>query len=464
MKEQSEDAEIAKILGLMEEKERSKEWLLGEIKHHKIRLQVPLTANSYEILKSCNSQTIHHILHILNDDEFAIKDIKTQTQTLHWFFTDIVGSSDPSISVKAQARKISLLNWLIQNSETFRKREQESTAILSTGDGMAIGFPDNPEMPLKLAIEMHKQLNRYNKSKPNKDKVYVRIGIDSGPVYFIKGIAESKIFWGPGIIMARRVMDLCGPNQIFASSRIADDLRKLSAENKATMQPIGSFSVKHGIELQIYNIIGHGFGNKLKPKKQKREEDTDDKTGFEFKSISVILDVTDPKSMMTHHTWVWDVRNTSDTPLVHIFYDIGGDIPKNFADMNVKIKDNNNNQLEIISLDVNRPVEKKFYVKLNRPLKKDHSVRLSLEYDWEEPERVFEYAFSSRCHKFKYDFSIPKGIEIRNRVLEVVREIGIKKRVEQAPSVKYLDDKTVISWESDKNRVIKPHEAFEFQW
>lgn len=457
------DSTIAKILGIMEEKEKSKEWLLDELKRHKIKLKISPSSNSYEILKSSGIKITRHILKILTNEEFDVKDVKTQTQTFHWFFTDIIGSSDPLISVKAQARKINLLNLFMNNAVTFQKRDKESTVILSTGDGMAIGFTDSPENPLKLAIDIHKQITRYNKLKSEKEKIFVRIGIDSGPVYFIKGVEESKIFWGPGIIMARRVMDLCGPNQILASSRIADDLRKLSSENKATMQPIGSFTVKHGLELQIYNIIGHGFGNKIKPKKQKKEEG-ESKTGFEFKSINVMLDVTNPKNMMTHHTWVWHVKNISDIPLVHIFYDIGGDIPKNFSDMNVKITDNNKNVLEIISLDVNRPVEKKFYVKLNKPLRKNQSVQLTLEYDWEEPERVFEYVFSSNCHKFEYHFSIPKGIEIRNRILEVIRELGIKKRVEQAPVIKYLEDKTVITWESDKNRILKPHEAFEFQW
>jgi hypothetical protein len=46
---------------------------------------------------------------------------------------------------------------------------------------MAIGFSDSPEKPLILALEVHKDLYRYNMQKTKeKDRVYLRIGLDSG--------------------------------------------------------------------------------------------------------------------------------------------------------------------------------------------------------------------------------------------------------------------------------------------
>lgn len=228
---------IAEILGILEEKSLSKDWLLGELKRHKIKLYVSPSSNSYQILKNCSPEKIQKILSVLKED-LAIKDVKTLTKTLHWFFIDIVSSSDPNLSVKSQARKINALNELIKRTDTFKKENLEYLVILPTGDGMAVGFPDSPEKPLRLAIELHKSLRKFNKTQKEKDRIIIRIGIDTGPVYFMKGI-RGEIFWGPGLIMAKRVMDLCGPNQIFASERIAKDLRSLSDENKATMHPIG---------------------------------------------------------------------------------------------------------------------------------------------------------------------------------------------------------------------------------
>ena len=102
---------------------------------------------------------------------------------------------------------------------------------------------------------------------------------------------------------------------------------------------------------------------------------------------------------------------------------------------------------------------------MNKPIRKNQRGRiLTLEYDWEEPYRVFEYFFSAKCKKFKYVLTAPKDLQIKNRVLEVERELGIKKRAEPAPKISYLKDKIRITWETDKKRIIKKHETFEFQW
>ncbi len=457
---------IAEILGVLEEKSLSKDWLLGELKRYKIKSHVSASSNSYQILKNCSPEKIQKILGVLKED-LAIKDVKTLTKTLHWFFIDIVSSSDPNLSVKSQARKINALNELIKRTDTFKKENLEYLIILSTGDGMAVGFPDSPEKPLRLAIELHKALRKFNKTQKEKDRIIIRVGIDTGPVYFMKGI-RGEIFWGPGLIMAKRVMDLCGPNQIFASARIAKDLRSLSEENKATMHPIGEYEIKYG-KLEIFNIFSKEFGNKTIPKKGKiakiKEDDFKKEPDFEFDSVEVRLDVTDHKSMMTHHTWIWDVRSVSDSPLKAIFYTLGGDTSRDFSDLNVRVTDDNSNLLKIISVDVNKPLEKAFLVEIAPPLKKYQKGRLlKLEYDWEEPDRVFEYSFSSKAKKFRYVFTAPKELQIRNRILEKIRDRGIKKIAEPPPNIRYLKDRTEIIFETAKKHNIQAHDTFEFQW
>jgi hypothetical protein len=456
---------IAEILGILEEKNLSKDWLIGELKRHKIKLDVSVSSNSYQILRNCEPEKIQKILDALKED-LVIKDVKTLTRTLHWFFIDIVSSSDPNLSVKGQARKIYALNELIQRTDTFKKENLKYLDILTTGDGMAIGFSDSPEKPLRLAIELHKSLRNFNSAQKEKDRIHVRIGIDSGPVYFMRGI-KGEIFWGPRLIMAKRVMDLCGPDQIFASERIAKDLRSLSEENKATMHPIGEYEIKHG-KLGIYNIFSKEFGNKKTPTKlkiTKPKEDDFKIIPFEFNSVEVDLDITDPKTMMTHHTWIWDIKNTNKDPLTAIFYGLGGDVARDFADINVKVTDEDNNNLEIISLDTNKPLQKSFHIRLAKPIRKNQNGRIvRLEYDWEEPERNFVYAFSSKSKKFKYVFTSPKGLPIKHRILESVRDRADKRRVEPPPIIKYLDDRTEITWESAKNHKILAHDVFEFQW
>jgi len=461
---------IAEIMGLIEEQEKSKDWLLDELKKLKVKLKTSTVSNSYEILKSSPLSAILTILEILKSDELSVKDIQTFTRTLHWFFTDIVGSSNPNISVTSQARKINALNSFIQKSRIFQKRDQANSVILPTGDGMAIGFADSPEKPLRLAIELHKLLNKFNKAKSDKDKVLVRIGIDSGPVYFIKDVQGNESVWGSGIIMTRRVMDLCGPNQIFVSQRAGDDLRELSPEYKSIMHKIGGYITKHGQELFLYNVYGKNFGNpKIRTKdrivKKKQNYDPFSPTPkFEFNSIEIHLDISEEKTMRTHHLFIWDIKNISKIPLDNLFYDIGGDVSKDFRDLNVRITDENNKNLEIVSLDSNKEHEKKFHVKLDQPIKKSHTKRMfKCEYDWEEPYRIFEYVFSANCKKFRFFFTAPKSLIIKHRMLEIDRELGVKKIADPAPLVSYTASKTKISWEP-KNQVFKKHQALEFQW
>ena len=207
-----------------------------------------------------------------------------------------------------------------KKTETFKKENLEYLVMLPTGDGMAIGFEDSPEKPLNLAIEIHKKLVKFNPTQKERDRLYIRIGMDTGPVYFMRGI-KGEIFWGPGLIIAKRVMDLCGPNQIFASERIAKDLKGLSEENKAIMHPIGEYEIKHG-RMGIYNIYGKDFGNKINPKKGKvvtKVEENFKQPDFDFRNVEIHLQVLDIESMMTRHAWIWEVKNTSNSPLSTAF-------------------------------------------------------------------------------------------------------------------------------------------------
>jgi len=397
------------------------------------------------------------------------KNSSELTKTHHWFFVDIIASSDLSLTVREQKKKVSTLVKAIEDSKTIKESDLSSLEILPTGDGMAIGFSDSAEKTVLLAIELHKALSKYNRSKDKKNKISIRIGIDTGPAYFLKGVGGGKIFWGPGLIMAKRVMDLCGSDNILASDRIGKDLRRLSKENKASMRPIGKYNFKHGESAVIYNIYGKNFGNKNTPKrgkeiKKKESEHEQKKPKFEFNTVEIKLDVTEPKTMLTHHSWTWDLQNVSDKPLEHLFYSIGGDAPKDISEMNLKITDKNNNELEILSIEKDKSMEKEFFVKLKKPLGKNQKGKFKLEYDWEEPDRVFEYILPTKCKKFRYVFTMPKGVKIKNRILEIVKELGYKTRVDPPPKIKFLKNKTEITWETAKNRKINPYDSFEFQW
>jgi hypothetical protein len=334
---------------------------------------------------------------------------------------------------------------------------------------MAIGFADSPEKPLNLAIEVHKGLQRYNNERTKENRVELRIGLDSGPVYIIKDLNGHENVWGPGIIMARRVMDLAESMNILASASFANNVKMLRPEYRNILFPAGNYKIKHHDEpILIYNVWARDFGRKKPPSQDKTqkskaaEEVARTSSRFLFNYIGLEIDIRDPKTMYAHHTLLWNVVNISSEPVERIFYYLDGDTHRDFPELNVSVKDEDDRELEIMSLNVNKPLHKEFFVKTRRPLKPGEKGRiLKLEYDWEEPERQYGYRFASDCKKFAIRISMPKSIHIRQKVVKVDTETGDKMFASTPATVKYLPDKTEINWAGTNFRA---YDAYRFDW
>jgi hypothetical protein len=457
---------IAEILGIFGETQRGKDWLLKEIAKHHLKLSPKISLNSFEILCNCPPSFVTDLYRALKGENVeGYEEAQALAKTYHWLFTDLVGGANPTTPTKEQVRKIVVLNELMKRTETFRNRDVSSTIILPVGDGVAVGFSDSAEKPLHLAMELHKALYRYNEST-TREKILIRIGIDMGPVYFVKDLNGKDNVWGPGIILTRRVMDLCGAMNIFASERIAKELLPLSPEYGNILHSIGRFAIKHGEELLIYNIYGHGFGNSTFPKKKKilvpsLEQEITPKNNFVFNEIGIKLEVINPKTWNTHHAIVWNVVNISKKPMTEIFYFIDGDTPKEFSDMNVGVKDDNDNALVIIAVNENKPYRKAFNVHLNKPLAPKKSRVIIMEYDWEEPLRMYFFRSPTDCKKLTYSFIAPKGVELKTRTLKVDSVSGSKTDVLTLPVETSSNNKTLVTWSKND---LTAGESYEFNW
>jgi KaiC/GvpD/RAD55 family RecA-like ATPase len=180
-----------------------------------------------------------------------------------FFYIDIVGLSDPTMSVKKQVQKIEMLNKLIHSCDTFRKGSTGKKIILPTGDGMAIGFLSNPEIPLELSIQLHHKLRRYNQEKYyTADAIGVRIGLGSGPVFTVTDLNNVQNIWGPGIILARRVMDAGDDGHILIGEKLAEELISLKDEYRRVIKLISNkYKIKHGQNIKLYSAYSDDFGN-----------------------------------------------------------------------------------------------------------------------------------------------------------------------------------------------------------
>jgi hypothetical protein len=464
-------ASIAQIMEILEETHKSKDWIIDLIKQKRQKINITPAMSTVGILKMCSSPVISNILASLQSKEMFDIDviIPPITKEYHWFFTDIVAASDPTKTTMDQARKIILLNRLIEITDAFKQRDTESTLLLPTGDGMAMGFDDSPEKPLHLAIEIHKGLNKYNATRKKEDQVELRIGLDSGPVYIIKDLNGHENVWGPGIIMARRVMDLAEGMNILASAKFANDVKMLRPEYRNILFPAGNYKIKHHQEpILIYNVYGKDFGRKKPPSQDKTQQSkaaqevARTSSRFLFNRIQLDIDILDTKTMLAHHTLLWNVINISKEPIERIFYYLEGDTPRNFPELNVSIKDEDDKELEIMSLNVNKPTRKEFFIKTRKPLKPGEKGRiLKLEYDWEEPERMYLYRFASDCKSFAIQITVPNTTQVKQKVVRVDTESGEKSYASTPANVEYRADKTVVTWSGTN---FQAYEAYRFDW
>jgi KaiC/GvpD/RAD55 family RecA-like ATPase len=194
--------------------------------------------------------------------------LPSEAFNVSFFFIDIVGLSDPSLSVKKQVQKIETLNKLLSSCEAFRKTSKDKRILLPTGDGMAIGFLQNPSSPLELSIELHGKLRAQNAGKAEDDQVGVRIGLGSGPVFTVTDMNNVQNVWGPGIILARRVMDAGDNGHILLAGNLAQELIALKDEYRSIIKPVSdAYEIKHGHKISLYSVYSKDFGNPDMPAK-----------------------------------------------------------------------------------------------------------------------------------------------------------------------------------------------------
>jgi TolB-like protein/Flp pilus assembly protein TadD len=179
-------------------------------------------------------------------------------QIAHVLAMDVVAYS--TLLITQQTRVMSTLTELVKKTSQFRRSESENKLVrIPTGDGMALVFFDDPQTPLKCAIEISSAL----KSHP---EIRVRMGIHSGPVNQVIDVSERSNVAGAGIDMAQRVMDCGEAGHILLSKRVAEDLAPFPRWNPY-LHELGERQVKHGRKIALVNFHNAEIGNPSAPAK-----------------------------------------------------------------------------------------------------------------------------------------------------------------------------------------------------
>jgi hypothetical protein len=387
----------------------------------------------------------------------------------NFFFVDIVGLSSLAMPVEEQISRINALNSIISSTEVFRNTPKDLMIFLPAGDGLAIGFLQGPELPLMLAIELHRKLNDYNRDKTPADKLAIRIGMNDGAVYVVDDAYDRPNVWGPGIIMARRVMDIGDEGHILLSERMAKTLNELSDEYNQMIYPQGMYRLKHDLKVLLYSAYGDDYGNKEKPTKNLFEEDKWSKVindwmrDTRYTKIDVTLTIKDPKTMLTHHTRTYHIRNISREPIAEVVHGVSTDVEKSFADLHFRTTDEKGRDLELASIDLDKPMQKQFTTKFNLPIAKGQNNRsYTLEYDVEEPDRYFENFFNINCDKYLVSIVYPSNNGITPIFYNVDVEKDTRTELRTQPKVKKFQNGLMIAAWSKSS--VQKTECFGVKW
>ncbi len=386
----------------------------------------------------------------------------------HFFFVGIVGLSDQSISVQRQIKKIEALNNLISSCQVFKEANPDSMLISQTGEGLSIGFLENPAYPLQLAIELHKKLKSYNKGKYPEEQLRISIGLNDGPVYVAKDVHGNPNLWGPGLILAKRVMDIGDDGHILMTARMAEVLRELSDEYKVLIKPLRDYNIKHGQVLLLYSAYGNGVGNSKIPvdrtyqKSKISTEMAKRKLIMIYNKVDVTLTVTDHKQMLVHHKRSHAAENIAEEPIEMILHGITTDVPKSFAALNIKTSDETGKSLKITSINLDKPYQKEFTTALNNAIYRGEKGRsYTLEYDVEEPERYFENYFPIGCKKYTMSLIYPSKTNFKPTVYDVNVEKETKSKSKSQPVTSAENDFVKATW--TRANVLES-QAFRLEW
>jgi class 3 adenylate cyclase len=177
-----------------------------------------------------------------------------QLDIAHVLFMDLVAFS--RLPMEEQPRHLADLQDLVRATPEFAQAEASGDLLpLPTGDGMALVFFRDPVTAVQCAIRIGRALRDH-------DRLRLRIGLHSGPVYRVADINANTNVSGGGINLAQRVMDCGDAGHILLSSAIVELLGQVGAW---PVLDLGECEVKHGARLHLFNLCGDSFGNPDRP-------------------------------------------------------------------------------------------------------------------------------------------------------------------------------------------------------
>ena len=373
-------------------------------------------------------------------------DLPSDLVFASFFFVDIVGLSNPILSTETQRTKIMILNETIYNCETFLSYPDDDLYILPTGDGMLIGFKDGLEEPINLAQELHEKLEEYNLTCPSTEKIQIRIGCNAGHIFVVKDVKGKVNLWGPGAILARRVMDLGDENHILITSNMAEDLIELSEKYRKILHPINDFQIKHGEEILLYSVYNEKFGNPELP--QKIQGHVYDESRFTAKialcdkiTFSIIL----KKENFLTHQRTYQISNHSKEPIYDFTIGIMTNSEHTIEQLGIDVFEDGS-KAKISKIFSPTPLSKQILLKFSSPLLHNETKKIEVNYSSNELNKHFEHVFLNKCNNVELHFIFSSNSNKTQPLLYHIDNTNITKTIVEYSTTFIKGLSTEIKW------------------
>jgi hypothetical protein len=380
-----------------------------------------------------------------------------------FFFVDIVGLSNPILSTETQKTKIKILNEKIYSCKTFQSSSKDDVLILPTGDGMLIGFKNGLEQPIKLSEEFHEKIADYNKKATSVEKIETRIGCHIGHVFVVADVYGNINLWGPGAILARRIMDMGDANHILVSNDMANDLIEVSKDYEKILHPLHNFGIKHGDNLLVYSAFGEGFGNSILPKEKIKI--TNKVSGAEINSkcdkiiFNIVLKDKDDFARLERYYYF---SNHSSEPIYEIVVGIIANRQEEFLDHNLRVFDEHEKEIRISKMVDSTPYSKKIIIKLTKPVFRGESGRmLKIVYNSKLVQNNFENFFLIDTSNFELNFSHFSNVSHSPKLYYIENENASKNMIEPLSKIT-TGMFTNTKWE--KTQGIRIKDMIRLEW
>jgi hypothetical protein len=380
-----------------------------------------------------------------------------------FFFIDIVGLSNPILSTETQRTKIKILNETIYSCNAFQGTSKDDVLILPTGDGMLIGFKNGLEQPLKLAIQFHEKIGDYNKKATGVEKIETRIGCHIGHVFVVSDVYGNINLWGPGAILARRVMDMGDANHILVSNDLANDLIEISKDYEKKLHPLHNFGIKHGENLLIYSVFGEGFGNSFLPKEKIKitHQVFDSEKNSKCKKMIYNIIIKEQNDAARLERYYYFSNNSSE-PIYEIVAGIVTNSEEEFQDLRLKVFDENNEELKISKILASTPFSKKIIIKLNKPVfNGDFGRFLKIIYDAKMATNTFENFFLIDTSIFELNFSHYSNLNFNPKLFYIDNENGSKNVI---PQISKITKGMFTNFKWEKTQGINIRDMIRLEW